>query len=90
MLGTVAEASAGLLRRRVGPPTGYKGEVSETVERPSIGLFPKILVGLLAAFGLVMLVSWVLSWVMGLVKVAILIGVVVLVVAWVASRGGDE
>jgi hypothetical protein len=65
--------------------------VSDTVERPPFGLFPKILVGLLAAFGLVMLVSWVLSWVMGLVKVAILIGVVILVVAWIASRsGGDE
>ena len=49
---------------------------------------PKLLVGALALFGLLMLISWVTSWLFGLLRFALLIAVVVLAVMWIAGRVG--
>jgi hypothetical protein len=62
--------------------------VPEDLERPTVGLVPKLLVGALALFGLVMLISWVTSWLFGLVRVILLIAIVGLLVAWIAGRVG--
>ena len=60
----------------------------EEPERPTIGLVPKLLVGALALFGLLTLLSWVLSWFFGLARWLLLLAVVVLLVLWLAGRSG--
>lgn len=60
-------------------------------ERPSVGLLPKLLVGALAVFGLITLLSWVLSWFFGLARLLLLLAVIVIVVLWLAGRfGGND
>jgi hypothetical protein len=60
----------------------------EEPERPTIGLVPKLLVGALALFGLLTLLSWVLSWFFGLARWLLLVAVVVLLVLWLSGRSG--
>jgi hypothetical protein len=62
----------------------------DDVERPTLGLFPKLIVAALAVLGLVTLVGWVLSFVAGLTKAAIAIVVVVLIALWVRSWWRDR
>jgi hypothetical protein len=57
-------------------------------ERPTVGLLPKLLVGALALFGLLTLLSWVLSWFFGLARLLLLVAVVVIVVLWLTGRFG--
>ena len=65
--------------------------MAEEIERPSIGIIPKLLIGALALFGLVSLLSWVTSRVFDLARLALLVGVIVLIGLWIAGRvrGGD-
>ena len=42
--------------------------MADDLERPTVGLVPKLLVGALALFGLLMLISWVTSWLFGLLR----------------------
>lgn len=59
-------------------------------ERPTVGLLPKLLVGALALFGLLMLLSWVVSWFFGLARLLLLVAVVVIAVIWLAGRFGGS
>jgi hypothetical protein len=64
--------------------------MAEELERPRVGLVPKLLVACLALYGLVMLVSWVTSRLFGLLRLGLLVAVVVLVVMWIAGRVGGR
>lgn len=59
-------------------------------ERPTIGLWPKLLIGALALFGLLTLLSWLVSWIFGAARLLLVVAVVVILVQWVTHRSKDE
>jgi hypothetical protein len=63
--------------------------MAEPVERPTLGVMPKLAIGLLAALGLLTVVGWITSLVFGLLRLALVVALVVLVVLWATGRGRD-
>jgi hypothetical protein len=62
----------------------------EDADRPTLGIFPRLVVGALALLGLITLVGWVLSFVAGITKAAIAVAVLVLLVLWIRSWWRDR
>jgi len=60
--------------------------MDEEVERPRMGLVPKLVIGGLAVIGLITIVGWVMSFVFGLTKSVLLVAIVVLAFLWLRGR----
>jgi hypothetical protein len=64
--------------------------MAETPETSSMGLGTKVVIGALAAFGAISLVSWLFSRVIGFVKLGLFIAVCIAIIAVVMKAKMDR